>query len=285
MNTLESYSVENPKNVTDTCARFVIDDTGSPFILSEIMSVGTRYVFTFWIKSEENSNVLTCGKTFATGTNWQKYSVVFSATSKDLNISFINVGTYYIYHPKLELGNLATDWSPAPEDTDADIVNSANDVRADMAEQNAATLESCSEMLSSELGYYVQLTEFGTFKESLSTELSVLDDEIEMKFTSVAGQVEEIDGEVQAKFREIEKHISFTDDGIAISDSDNIYDIQLDNVKGVTIRKNGEIRSQLIDDEFYTGNIHVETNERARFGNFAFVPRSDGSLSFLKVGD
>lgn len=37
-------------------------------------------------------------------------------------------------------------------------------------------------------------------------------------------------------------------------------------------------------NDFYTGNIVVRLNERAQFGNFAFVPRSDGSLSFLKVG-
>lgn len=37
-------------------------------------------------------------------------------------------------------------------------------------------------------------------------------------------------------------------------------------------------------NDFYTGNIVVKLNERAQLGNFAFVPRSDGSLSFLKVG-
>ena len=34
---------------------------------------------------------------------------------------------------------------------------------------------------------------------------------------------------------------------------------------------------------FHTGNIMIETNQRAQFGDFAFVPRSNGSLSFLKV--
>ena len=37
--------------------------------------------------------------------------------------------------------------------------------------------------------------------------------------------------------------------------------------------------------DFHTGNIFVEVQEQARFGNFAFVPRSDGSLMFLKVAD
>ena len=49
-------------------------------------------------------------------------------------------------------------------------------------------------------------------------------------------------------------------------------------------KKNG-VQFGLWDGEnFYTGNIIIGVNERAQFGNFAFVPRSDGSLSFLKVG-
>ena len=37
-------------------------------------------------------------------------------------------------------------------------------------------------------------------------------------------------------------------------------------------------------NDFYTGNIVVRVTERAQFGNLAFVPNEDGSLSFLKVG-
>ena len=36
-------------------------------------------------------------------------------------------------------------------------------------------------------------------------------------------------------------------------------------------------------DNFYTGNIVIRVDEKAQFGNFAYIPRSDGSLSFLKV--
>lgn len=36
---------------------------------------------------------------------------------------------------------------------------------------------------------------------------------------------------------------------------------------------------------FHTGNVVIDVTERAQFGNFAMVPRSDGSLSFLKVTD
>ena len=118
MNTLESCTIMSPKNNNDECAKFIIDDIGSPFILSDIMEIDTRYTFSFWIRSESNSSVQTASSTFITSPEWQKHSIVFTAASKDLSIVFLNAGEYYIYHPKLELGNMVTDWSPAPEDLD-----------------------------------------------------------------------------------------------------------------------------------------------------------------------
>ena len=135
MNRHESYSITNPNNITDECAKFVIDDTGSPFVLSEVMQIGTQYTFSFWIKSEANYDVSVHGRTFTSTTTWQKYSATFTATSENLTVAFLNVGTYYIYHPKLEIGNMATDWSPAPEDTEKGISDAQS---AAVAAQNTA---------------------------------------------------------------------------------------------------------------------------------------------------
>lgn len=131
-------------------------------------------------------------------------------------------------------------------------------------------------------GYYT--------KEETDATLTVKADEISMGFSAVTEQLETVDGELRSEFEQIHKHIDFSaETGITIgsggADNENSYEIQVDNISGVVIRKNGEIRSQLVDDDFYTGNIVVEVNERAQFGGFAFVPRSDGSLSFLKVGE
>jgi hypothetical protein len=105
-----------------------------------------------------------------------------------------------------------------------------------------------------------------------------------MRFESVESSIKDVDEQVKSNLEPVTKHMSFDGNGIIIVDSDNVYSIQLDNTTGVTIRKNGEIRSQLIDNNFFAGNIVIEVERRAQFGNFAFVPRNDGSLSFFKVG-
>ena len=119
-------------------------------------------------------------------------------------------------------------------------------------------------------------------EEELETRFSIEAGKVETQFTSVNETLNDLGEVVREKYS---KNITEDENGISITDSDGIYSIELDNVDGVTIRKNGEIRSQLVDDNFYTGNIVVKVNERAQLGGFAFVPRSDGSLSFLKVGD
>ena len=51
----------------------------------------------------------------------------------------------------------------------------------------------------------------------------------------------------------------------------------------ITFSKDGEDFGEWDGVDFHTGNIIIKVTERAQFGNFAMVPRTDGSLSFLKV--
>lgn len=51
----------------------------------------------------------------------------------------------------------------------------------------------------------------------------------------------------------------------------------------IAFHKDGEQFGWWDGVDFHTGNIVINVTERAQFGNFAMVPRTDGSLSFLKV--
>ena len=117
--------------------------------------------------------------------------------------------------------------------------------------------------------------------DEMNARFAVEADRIEAQFTVVRESINDLGEVIKEKYI---KTITEDENGISIKDSDGTYEIRVDNVEGVTIRKDGQIRSQLKDNDFYTGNIVIEVEERAQFGNFAFIPRSDGSLSFLKVG-
>lgn len=285
MNILESCRILNPKNIEDECSKFTIDDIESSFILSEIIQLDTRYTLSFWIKSDVSSTIRVAGSTFATSGEWKKHFVVFTSTSKSLAIRFSNVGTYYIYHPKLEIGNTVSDWTPAPEDTGDIIIDTANDIRADMAQREADLTKSYDDVLSNTLDNYVAKDEYSSFKKDVEAKFEVLDGEIAMTFDDVNSGMTELDEATNAKFAEFYKHIVFSDTGIVISSGNSTITLEIDNENGIIFKNNGEPIGLWDGDDFYTGNIVVRTNERAQFGNFAFVPRNDGSLSFLKVGE
>lgn len=127
MNILEAYSIESPSGKVDECAKFVIDDVTNAFVLSNIASVGQEYTFSFWIKSDTNTTIVVANNTFVVTNKWTKHILTFVASKKDISILFNANGTYFIYHPQLEIGNKATDWTPAPEDVDDKIDTSIND--------------------------------------------------------------------------------------------------------------------------------------------------------------
>ena len=118
----------------------------------------------------------------------------------------------------------------------------------------------------------------------VSSELKQTAEDISMLFKSVES-LDEADGEQEAEIQKIQKHIVFSaENAITITSGDNSVKLVLDNDNGIEFSKNGVTLGKWDGDNFYAGNIVIKTEEKAQFGNFAFIPRSDGSMSFLKVG-
>ena len=136
MSVHESYTATNPFGFDDDCAKFTIDDTTVPFMLCAIMSVDQTYTFSMWLKSDDVGQMTVAGQVFPSTTEWVRHSVTFKADVTDLELHFDTEGTYYIFHPQLEIGNMVTDWTPAPEDTDQDIDDSADGLRQEINSTN-----------------------------------------------------------------------------------------------------------------------------------------------------
>lgn len=120
-NIIEKIVTESPLGKQEECAKFTIDDTSMPFSLQGIMKIGEEYTFSLYIKADSVKKISVNSKTMDAGTEWKKEHVTFDALSENLEIYFNDVGTYYFYHTQLETGNVATDWTPNPADTDDDI--------------------------------------------------------------------------------------------------------------------------------------------------------------------
>lgn len=137
-----------------------------------------------------------------------------------------------------------------------------------------------------------------TLEEELRTTLEVTADGVKVDVRRYTDEkVQDVDGVIRSEIESREKFFNFGTNGLVIQStksdgSVNEIKLLVDN-NGIGFYK-GEIDESNLEDNrfgfwdgnyFYTGNIAVEVGGRAQFGNFAFVPRSNGSLSFLKVRD
>ena len=168
-----------------------------------------------------------------------------------------------------------------------DIQSSSQAITESVKEQTLSqmtqVINDCNAIILAALESYVETSNFEEYKETVATQLQILSDEILMNFTTTTEHIVNVDGDMQGRFTEIYKYISFKDGNITLGSGENAITLTLENDM-ILFKKNGLQFGWWDGVDFHTGNIVVEVNERAQFGNFAFVPRSDGSLMFLKVG-
>lgn len=162
-------------------------------------------------------------------------------------------------------------------------VNNTQQLGEQILTQNTQIINDCTQIILGALESYVETSNFEQFQETVSAQLRVMADGITMQFESVTEQVNSVNGDLQAEITKRLKHITFSDDGITIGAGENAMQLKLDNDM-ISFMKNGHQFGWWDGVDFHTGNIVVDVTEQAQFGNFAFVPRSDGSLMLLKVG-
>lgn len=132
---------------------------------------------------------------------------------------------------------------------------------------------------------YVSTGTFDEFRETTETQFTVQSDGIEAKFSEMVLLVENVEGETQAQFRELASYIrgyqneqgqpvlelgATTSDIILRQTNDRIQFVQ--NGSEVAYVSNNTL--YITDGQFLTS---------LRVGQFAFIPRANGSLDFKKV--
>ncbi len=163
--------------------------------------------------------------------------------------------------------------------------SSGKTVEERISENNSAIIQTTQSIIDSELDSCVDTSTYEDFKADINSRLEVLNNEVNIKFAANSDQVADADNNFQSFLATFSKFIRFASDtAITIGSGDSAITLEIDNDTGIVFKKNGVQFGWWDGVDFHTGNIVVEVNERAQLGNFAFIPRSDGSLSFRKVG-
>ena len=119
------------------------------------------------------------------------------------------------------------------ENTRAELIervdDSAGQVTQTTTQQITDLQQNVNSIILSALENYVETRDFGSYKGEVSTRLSVLTDQLGIDITKVTERIDDVDGDLQAKYGSITKAFHFTDDGLIIGESGNEILLRLDN--------------------------------------------------------
>lgn len=273
--------------------------SGNHRILNSVFNVWKKnqtYSYSFYAKASKSATLTPSrsqadsGKTHTVTTEWKRYTgtiystVTVSNGTLSFTVGSLNV-TYYIANVKLELGNKATDWTPAPEDVDEAI-------NTERTERQSAIETKANEITSKVSETYVSNSAFEHYQNTVSSQFtqtkndftwsinqSVTDAKNEMsgKIGSVNGRV---DGLKQTTDN-VNSYMSFDNDGLTLGKSDSAFKTKITNEEW-SIQKNGAKVTYINDQTMYITD--GQFTQSLKIGAFGFVPRANGSLDFKKVG-
>ena len=179
-----------------------------------------------------------------------------------------------------EVGKVISDYEVNKELISQEI----NEIRQEVI-NNTSLIEQTDTQIRLDLASeYVSTGTFNEFKETTETQFTVQADGIEAKFSEMVLMVEEVEGETQAQFRELASYIrgyqneegqpvlelgSVTSDIILRQTNDRIQFVQ-----------NGSEVAYVSNNTLYITDGHFLNS--LRIGQFAFIPRANGSLDFKK---
>ena len=148
--------------------------------------------------------------------------------------------------------------------------------------QITSAIQTSESIIFKAMADYVQTGDFTAYQETITAQMQILSNEISLRFTEATSQTTDVNGDLQTLSEKIEKHFVFSADGLVVKAGENAMQIVIDNDL-IKFMQNNEQFGWWDGDYFHTGNLLIDVNERAQFGNYAMIPRNNGSTSFLKV--
>lgn len=187
---------------------------------------------------------------------------------------------------KYGLGNLDKSFGEImglTNDNRENINSVESELKSELEQQITSLTRDTERIIMAALSNYALTSDQEEFKQTVESELAVMAERISMNFTAATEQVTAINGDLQSVVETLQKHFDFNVDGLTIKAGENSMELVLDNDM-IKFVQNGQQFGWWDGVNFHTGSVVVDLNERAQFGDFAFVPRSNGSLDILKVG-
>ena len=115
---------------------------------------------------------------------------------------------------------------------------------------------------------------------SVSTEIEQTKNSVDIQFTQFSANIADLAAGTDAEFEEIRKYIRFVDGMILLGEVGNELELQISNDR-ISFLQDGAEVAYFSNRKLYVTD--TEILHSLRLGNFSFMPRANGNLSFKKI--
>lgn len=115
---------------------------------------------------------------------------------------------------------------------------------------------------------------------SVSTELTTTKESFEIQFKQFNADINAVAAGVDAEFEEIRKYIRFVDGKVYIGEEGNELELQIANDR-ISFMQDGAEVAYFSNRKLYITDTQI--THSLQLGNFAFMPRANGNISFKKI--
>ena len=147
--------------------------------------------------------------------------------------------------------------------------------------ENSSALEQTSEQIIGTVAKtYVTKSEFEEHKTQTDTKFTQTSESFEMKFTTIEDVINTLSSNVSANHNTLVKYIRFIDGNIILGEADSDLTLRISNDRISFLQNDIEVAYISNKKMYITQGEFIET---LTIGTFAFVPRTNGNLSFKKL--
>lgn len=184
---------------------------------------------------------------------------------------------------KMEIGTKPSDWTQAPEDVDEVLLDTEKKLNSNI---DNAISDVQDNILKNVADNYASTSEFKSLSETVSSNMTQTNKNIEMQFTTAQNYTKEVDGKLQEFQNTVGTHIRFGQDGIELGKTNSPFTAKLDNTKLAFLQDNEEI-AYISNNKMHITNAEIKETLRigtSEDGYFTWIQGEKGNLS-LKWSD
>ena len=157
-----------------------------------------------------------------------------------------------------------------------------SEIQSIVNSQSSSVVTTCEEIIFGALASYVETSNYSAFKSTVESQLSIMAEEISLKFTDTISRIENVNGDLQEKFNTVTKYFSFDIDGLTIGQTDSPYKVVIDNDRYSMVVNGVEVL--WLDGKGEAHIPEVEVTRQLNLFGFSLEQDESGNVNCEYVG-